>query len=376
MNATHLACLTPAGTGAVATLGLRGPDAWSAVRELAQGRMPAVAEEGGFWLTRLGGVGQGQTDEVVVAVKNVMPELWLELHCHGGREVIRLLSELFCAKGVVVSSWQEFMQPLPEASWRTAAMEVLTQALTTRTAGIALDQCQGALVKALGCLHLALEGNDISHANHLLAELEQHAPVGLHLATPWRIVIAGAPMLAKAAWSMPWPAINGASCRRCRARPEMSSPHCWRSMVGRWRWPTRLAGDRRNRLWSVKAWLAPGRRWPAPICAFGWWTPRQSLCGPTRTLARLELSSTRPTWGRPGRSRRLTLSASRRKRERGWRNCARLLPIGWCPLFRRGLQRFPLQSSRSRHWRKSRRWSIRAISARLWGGWIRCRECD
>ena len=88
-----------------------------------------VAEEGGFWLTRLGGVGQGQTDEVVVAVKNAMPGLRSELHCHGGREVIRLLSELFLREGVVVSSWQEFMRPLPEASWRTAAMEVLTQRL-------------------------------------------------------------------------------------------------------------------------------------------------------------------------------------------------------------------------------------------------------
>src|SRR5262245_35961433 len=101
MNPTYLARLTPPGAAAIATFALRGPRAWAAVRELAQHKLPAEPAAGRFWLRRLGG-----TDEAVVAVRQIEPELWLELHCHGGREVLLLIEELFAGRGVEICSWQ------------------------------------------------------------------------------------------------------------------------------------------------------------------------------------------------------------------------------------------------------------------------------
>src|SRR5271163_2560972 len=102
MTTTFLACLTPPGAAAIATLALRGPAAWALVRGLAQRVLPPEPEPGRFWLTRFGDAARGEVDEVVLAVKQAQPEAWLELHCHGGREVLRLLEEQLTARGAQV----------------------------------------------------------------------------------------------------------------------------------------------------------------------------------------------------------------------------------------------------------------------------------
>src|SRR5262245_56446959 len=69
---TYVACLTPPGTAAIATLALRGPRAWDVVRQLFQplspsGQpLPAEPQPGRVWLGRLG---EGLSDQVVVTVK-------------------------------------------------------------------------------------------------------------------------------------------------------------------------------------------------------------------------------------------------------------------------------------------------------------------
>src|SRR5262249_46820694 len=107
---TCVACLTPAGQSALATLGLQGPSAWEGVRllfRLCNGpTLPASPETGRFWLGRLGA---DVADEVVLAVKRTGPVPWLEVHCHGGREVVRFLLELFTAHGLRECTWQEFV---------------------------------------------------------------------------------------------------------------------------------------------------------------------------------------------------------------------------------------------------------------------------
>jgi hypothetical protein len=56
--ASHIACLTPPGQAALATLALYGPKSWEAVRQVFRLRsgaeLPAVPEPGKFWLGRLG----------------------------------------------------------------------------------------------------------------------------------------------------------------------------------------------------------------------------------------------------------------------------------------------------------------------------------
>jgi tRNA modification GTPase len=196
---TYVACLTPPGTAAIATLALRGPDAWNVVRELFHPQsprhpLPAEHETGHIWLGRLDAE---VADEVVLTVKRTAPVPWVELHSHGGREVIRMLLETFAACGVRPCSWQQLERVTADDSLRAEAAIALAEACTTRTAAILLDQYQGAFRRAMDAIGTALERNNAAEANRLLAELTRYTNVGRHLTTPWRVVVAGAPNVGK-----------------------------------------------------------------------------------------------------------------------------------------------------------------------------------
>src|SRR5262249_21182795 len=125
---TYAALLTPAGTAALATLALEGPRAWQVVSELfrplagKQAWPPAKREPGQFWLGRLGEQPQGPAaDEVVLAVQRMTPVPRVEVHCHGGVEVVRWLLETFAARGVQVCSWQDLERRTTGDPVRTAA---------------------------------------------------------------------------------------------------------------------------------------------------------------------------------------------------------------------------------------------------------------
>jgi tRNA modification GTPase len=194
---THVASLTPAGQGALATLGLHGPRAWAAARELfrlrAGAALPEVPEPGRFWLGR---AGAGMADEVVLAVKRAEPP-WLELHCHGGREVVRYLLELFAAQGLSACTWQEFLRHTTPDPLRAAAAVALASATTARGAAVLLDQYQGALGHALDAVLAWLDRGGTAVAEEFLARLERWSASGLRLATPWRVTVAGAPNVGK-----------------------------------------------------------------------------------------------------------------------------------------------------------------------------------
>ena len=88
IDTTWISCLTPVGQAAIATLAVKGPNAWPLVqrlfRPLKSAYLPPTPQMGRFWLGRLG---DDMADEVVLAVKRTEPVAWLELHTHGGREV-------------------------------------------------------------------------------------------------------------------------------------------------------------------------------------------------------------------------------------------------------------------------------------------------
>jgi tRNA modification GTPase len=205
---TLMACLTPPGRGAIATLALRGPLAWRLTRELFQRSrarktgppvttpLPEVPAPGTFWLGWLGDRTQGGADQVVLFLKETAPIPWLELHCHGGPEVIRLLQDLYQARGVQIVSWPVFVRGHAPA-WQVAAQEVLTQAPTFRTAAIALDQWHGAFVQEIQRCLANWNGGDRATARQTLDRLQAHVGVGRHLVRPWRVVLAGAPNVGK-----------------------------------------------------------------------------------------------------------------------------------------------------------------------------------
>jgi tRNA modification GTPase len=197
---THVACLTPPGTAAIATLALRGPRAWEVVRRLFRPRssrqvLPAEPEPGRIWL---GHLGEDTSDQVVLTVpRPAAAGPWVEVHCHGGREVVRLLLETIAAQGVPVCTWQELERLTTDRPLQAQAAVALAEARTERTAAILLDQHQGALERALAAVVAALDRDDRNEAGQLLAKLAGGTRLGRHLTTPWRVTVAGAPNVGK-----------------------------------------------------------------------------------------------------------------------------------------------------------------------------------
>ncbi len=200
---TYGACLTPAGAAAIATVALHGPQAWPLACELFRplgnaAWPPAPPVAGRFWLGRLGEQPGGPAvDEVVLALRRLTPVPHIEIHCHGGREVVRWLLELLAAHSVQICSWQEFNRLTIPDPLRSAAEIALAEAPTIRTAGILLDQVNGAFGRALAAVRAALERSDLAEADRLIESIIRFADVGRHLTVPWRVAVLGAPNVGK-----------------------------------------------------------------------------------------------------------------------------------------------------------------------------------
>src|SRR6266542_2331245 len=172
---TILACLTPPGKAAIATLAVRGPQAWEMVRQLFEprkGELPGDPAEQRFWYGKLGAE---HADETILAVKAGLPTPSVELHCHGGTEVVRMIQELFVERGAIIVPWQRFIDAAP-------LLDLLARAPTARTAGILLDQLNGAWSK--------VTPSDAQRLARLI-------PLGIHLVEPWKVIIAGAANVGK-----------------------------------------------------------------------------------------------------------------------------------------------------------------------------------
>jgi tRNA modification GTPase len=196
------AVLTPPGKGAIAVLGVAGSDAWTIVAPLL-GRTELPA--GPVIVGRFGE--PGQADEVVVRVRS---SEHVEICCHGGPAVVRLLGEALERRGCERVGDQEWLErTMAGERWglsppdtrcdrmfpeginpsarqdadRAEAIEILTRCPTMRTAAIALDYLDGAFDRDLA------EGR--------IERLRNVASVGIHLDTPYRVVIVGAPNVGK-----------------------------------------------------------------------------------------------------------------------------------------------------------------------------------
>lgn len=169
---TAVSVLTPSGSGAIATVAVRGPSAWEFVRRFfrpAKGMLPDIADLGRVWF---GNFGSGTGDEVILAAKG--PDVF-EIHCHGGIRVVRWIVGQLVEAGCVETAAFTFS----EAGVDPRALEPLTQATTVRTAAILLDQFHGAF----------LRGDPTLSA--------RYASLGRHLVTPLKVVIAGPPNAGK-----------------------------------------------------------------------------------------------------------------------------------------------------------------------------------
>lgn len=190
-SCTSVVLLTPAGRGAVATLLVEGPDALAAVesqffpadRRLRLGDFPCGRIVFGRW---------GKGGEEVVICR--FDERQVELSCHGGRLAAERIERDLVEQGCQRLDWQqrEYGSSLLQREAETA----LAQARTQRTAAILLDQLQGALQREVAKVCDVAAGNPEQACQDLQTLLDR-SDIGLHLTTPWRIVLAGRPNVGK-----------------------------------------------------------------------------------------------------------------------------------------------------------------------------------
>ena len=187
----QVACLTPAGSAAIAVIALRGDDAWALVHRLfrpaSKKPLPVQPLERASWF---GHIGEGAGDEVIVAVPSLLPEPTIEIHCHGGRQVVQWFIDLLKNEGGVEAA------PATVAA-ANDAWALLPHAKTLRTASILFDQAQGAFDRAVDAIHTALKENRTADALAIRDELTRYESVGRHLIEPWQVAIAGAPNAGK-----------------------------------------------------------------------------------------------------------------------------------------------------------------------------------
>jgi tRNA modification GTPase len=191
--------LTPPGKAAIACLGVAGPQAWQAVRQLFRRPrglpLPDAPAPRQVYFGTLGDRAAG-ADDVVLFVRAVAPTFLAEIHCHGGPEVVRLIESLFVAHGlgsVSLEGWNTRVH----GSDRAARLNILARAVTSRTAAIALDQCEGALERALAAIDADVAAGRVHDATAKTARLRELIPVGEHLCRPWKVAIAGEPNVGK-----------------------------------------------------------------------------------------------------------------------------------------------------------------------------------
>jgi tRNA modification GTPase len=191
-----LACvLTPDGRGAVAVVRVWGRDALAvadAAFRPAQGRRLADTARGRL---RLGRMGAGLGDEVVVVVFDGEPPQ-VEVHSHGGPAPLKLVLAALEAEGAVVRKAEDWLSAEFPSRLAVEAMTALASAPTVRSAEILHDQSEGALEEELREL-IAMASSDRTSALHHLDCLIRHSEVGLRLVRGWSAVLAGRPNVGK-----------------------------------------------------------------------------------------------------------------------------------------------------------------------------------
>jgi tRNA modification GTPase len=191
---TLVAELTPAGRAAVAVVVVEGPRALAAIRESFVPATPWADGAPAIGRVMLGKWGGTAGEDVLVCRRG---ENRFEAHCHGGAAAVRSIVERLAHAGCEVISWQEWSRRSEPDAIRGAARALLADAVTQRAAAVLLDQLNGALTTALMTIRASLVNRELQHARARVEAILKHRDVGLHLVTPWRVILAGAPNVGK-----------------------------------------------------------------------------------------------------------------------------------------------------------------------------------
>ncbi|MCC6508033.1 MAG: 50S ribosome-binding GTPase [Pirellulaceae bacterium] len=215
-STTMAALLTPEVPSAIATIAIVGPRADEmAAQSLRSERGSALAlgdqqARFGKWLST-----SKMPAEHVVAVKR-NPQ-WIEIHCHGGLAVCRMILSDLEQSGCLIQSAEQLSCGLPSAyplvdpstnyasPWAqaiqrelaAAAEQALPRAGTIKVATILLDQWQGALAREIIFIDELVRGGKLDQAQSIFQDLIARASFGYKLLAPWKFTLAGPPNVGK-----------------------------------------------------------------------------------------------------------------------------------------------------------------------------------
>ncbi len=188
---TYVLQLTPPGRAALSSVSVFGPQAVEIIGTLflpAARRWPDVGRIAfGHWRDAGG-------EEVVVCRRG---EDDFEIHCHGGKAAVTAILSDLAQAGCQPGDADRWLRRFCDDPIARDANVALAQARTERTAGILLDQLNGALRRELTEIVADLKAGDTASARQRLATLLARGDVGLHLTRPWQVVIAGRPNVGK-----------------------------------------------------------------------------------------------------------------------------------------------------------------------------------
>lgn len=194
--ACHVVLLTPPGRGAVASLMVEGQGAGLRVEQLfraASGRPAGQLVFNRITFGRWRSM-DGAVEEVVVCRRG--PERF-EIHCHGGLAAAHAITQTLIDAGCCQLDWQTWLRNQCRDPTEAEARVALAEARTERTARVLLDQHGGALTQAIKRIVHELAMSHEAEALQYTNELLKWSRFGLHLTTPWHVVLAGPPNVGK-----------------------------------------------------------------------------------------------------------------------------------------------------------------------------------
>ena len=193
---TVAARLTPAFPSAIATIAVHGPLAVEIVGRLVKCKhspidaFPLGRVRYGLWNAAEGMVA---AEQVVVCRTHAQT---IEIHCHGGHAVCQMILNDLVTHGCQQVATIDFPLEFNCEFQREAAMD-LQRATTDRAAAILLDQLNGALGHAIATIAERFRSQGAAAVRSNVEELLRWSDLGLHLAEPWQVVLAGPPNAGK-----------------------------------------------------------------------------------------------------------------------------------------------------------------------------------
>ena len=188
--AVQVALLTPPGRGALAVVGVAGVGAAVAVDHCFESRGGSVAgrPDGAICFGRWRATPDSAGEELVV-VRYAAERI--DVHCHGGEAAAAAVLGSLVAAGATAIGWMEWLRATGCSEIDVEARTAVAVAGGPKAARILCRQLAGTLESELQRIDRLRGDGDHEAAETAVTRLLAAARVGLRLARPWRVVVAG-----------------------------------------------------------------------------------------------------------------------------------------------------------------------------------------